>query len=347
MKFEILSEPRKIYAKMLGDIRRAKRAVFLETYNYAKDEIGRKFRDVLVKKAEAGVEVKVLVDAWASGVDKNFFKKLVDAGGEVRFFREFKYVVRIFGANHERDHRKLLLVDDEVSYIGSINVTRKGIDWDELVLRLGDNLGGTLRMSFMQSWRQFDKRVSRRVRSYLYKGFKVINDVPRKFSRSGKSYRKLIRGAKKEVLIETPYLIPPIWIRRALRRAVKKGVSVKIVLPRRSELKLVDIVRGRYLGGLYKAGVEIYFYPKMSHAKLLIVDDEFFILGSSNLDYRSFMHQFEVNLLGSDKKMVGELRKYFGGHLKKSKGFSYEAWKNRHIVKRIVEVLLRPVRKYF
>ena len=347
MKFEILSKPRRIYAKMLHDIRNAKRTVFLETYIYRRDEIGRKFRDVLTRKASEGVEVKLLVDAWGSDVDKKFFKKLIEVGGEVRFFRELRYVVDIFGANHERNHRKLLLVDGKISYVGSINIAGAGIDWDELVLRLGNGLGGAFRKSFMQSWQRFDRKISTRMRSYFYKDFRVINDTPRFFSHSGKSYRKLIRNAKKEILIETPYFIPPIWIRRVLCRAVRRGVSVKIVLPRRTDIGIFDIVRERYLGNLYKEGVEIYFYPKMSHTKLLVIDNKCFILGSSNIDYRSFMHQFDVNLLGKDEEMVRGLRKYYDGHLKKSSHFSYEAWRNRHMFRRIIEILMRPIRKYF
>src|SRR3989344_6348799 len=134
--FEIIYNPKKIYKEMLKDIVSAKSSICLETYIYDKDKIGNRFLSALIKKAKEGVKIKLFIDAWGSTVKKDYFEKLIRLGGEVKFFREFRYVIRIFSKNHERNHRKLLIVDNKISYIGSANITASCLNWRELVIRL-------------------------------------------------------------------------------------------------------------------------------------------------------------------------------------------------------------------
>jgi len=159
-------------------------------------------------------------------------------------------------------------------------------------------------------------------------------------------YRKLIRNAKKEILIETPYFVPSVGIRRALRRALSCGVKVKLILPRKSDVWIVDKVRNRYLGLLHKAGVKINYFPGVLHSKLLVVDDSFFLFGSSNLDYQSFLHQYEINLLGRDPELIEKLKKHFKKNLGCSSRFSYGAWKNRRKIGRLVEKVIEKFKEY-
>lgn len=347
MKYNILSKPKNIYENMLLDIQEAKKEILLETYIYDKDKIGKDFRDALVSKALEGVRVRLLLDSIISNVNKKFFEKLIDAGGKVRFSRKFRYSFRIFNDNHERNHRKLLLIDGKISYIGSINITNSCIEWRELVLRINGSLSTSLRIAFNNSWNKFNKFNIKRIKKIIHKKFVIIQDFPRtKHCATEKSYKKLIENAKREILIETPYFIPSIRIRRAFRKALKKGVIIRIILPRYSDVKIVDIVRNRYLGALHRMGVKMYYYPKILHSKLLIIDDNFFLLGSSNLDYRSFRHQCEINLLGKDKAMIVSLKKHFNGGLRVSRRFNYKSWKNRHRVGKVLEKFLELFRKY-
>ena len=332
---------------MLKDIRAAKKEILLETYIYDDDKIGKKFRDELIKKALEGVKVRLLVDAWGSDADKKFFKKFIEAGGKVRFFREIRYVIRFFNENHERNHRKLLLIDNKISYIGSINITGDCLNWRELVLRLEDDITYSLKRTFVRSWYNFNKLINRRLKKIFHEDYEIIQDSPLKLFRPAeRSYKKLIRKAKKEVFIETPYFVPSSGVRRAIRKAVKRGVEVKIIIPHSSDLRFLDIFRNRYIGRLHKKGVKIYFYSKVLHSKLLIIDDLFFLLGSSNLDFRSFRHQYEINLLGKDRKIICDLKEYFKQTLKGSHAFDYAKWKHRHIFKRIIEVLMKPFGRY-
>ena len=347
-QYTILSDSEKIYEQMLLDIESAREEIFLETYIFEDDAIGRSFRDLLIKKVLDGVRVRLLIDAWGSSIRKKFFKKFIDAGGEVRFFRELRYALRWFNANHERNHRKLLLIDKEISYIGSINITKKSLKWRELVLRIDSPLTKAFRQLFLKTWKYFNLFTTKKMKKISYEGFEVIPDFPSQIDRpTEKRYGQLIRRAKKEILIETPYFIPSPFIRKALRKAVKRGVKVKIVLPHNADLRLVDVLRDRTLGKLYRMGVKMFYYPKILHSKLLIVDNGLFLLGSSNLDYRSFIHQYEVNLLGRDKEILKDLKDYFEENLKISKPFDYSVWKKRTLKSRFVGRILHIIRELF
>ena len=346
--FEIISNARKIYSEMLKDIREAKNYVYLETYIYGKDKIGRVFRNALIKKVKEGVVVKILIDAWGSRVDKEFFKKLIENGGEVRFFREFKYVLRILSKNHERNHRKLLIIDDRISYIGSVNIVEECLDWRELVIRISGDITPVFAKTFLKNWNESGKITKKRLNSITHKSFEILRDVPSEIGKlTNRRYLKLIQRAKKDIFIETPYFIPTRKIRKAFASAIKRGVRIRIIIPKVSDVNVINLLRNRYLGVIYRSGADIYYYKKSNlHSKLLIIDDKYFLLGSSNLDYRSFIYQYEINLLGKDIKIVRELRKHFLETLKDSELFNYKKWKSRSSFNKILELFLYLVRRY-
>ena len=347
-KFNLYSEPKEIYKAMITDIKSAKKKILLETYIFGGDAVGKEFIDALTEKAKEGVKVKLLLDAWGTRTKRRFFYKFVKAGGEIKFFREFKYVLEIFGKNHERNHKKLLIIDDKITYVGSANITTMGLAWRELVLRLEGKITLRFKRFFNNTWA--NKRIFKtNFKKFLKGDFQIVYDVPSEsFRLVEEKYRYLINSAKKEICIETPYFIPSLLIRKAIYRAIRRGVKVKLLIPYVSNhWFIVDILRNRYLGNLYKKKVEIYmFKPKNSHAKLIIVDDEFFLLGSSNLDYRSFIYQYEINLLGKDKNIIAALQKFFNEGLKQSVKFNYTAWRKRSSFTKFWELLLKKVERY-
>ena len=348
MKFEVFENPKKIYARMLEDIEHAKKSVLLETYIYTDDSIGRKFRESLEKKAKNGIKVYLLVDSHGGrDVRNNFFSKLKKQRGNVRFFNDIHIIKRILKRDYEVNHRKMLIVDNKICYFGSHNITAESLNWRELTLRFEDPLVNHFIYSFKRSWEYSQKLNKKKVELMIHRGYQIIHDIPSNEKRLTQTkYSDLIRKSKKEVLIETPYFVPPLRIRSAMIDAVKRGVKVKILMPKVSDLKFFDIFRNKYLGNLYKNGIEIYYYfPKKSHAKLLLVDDKFFLLGSSNLDYRSFLLDHEINLFGKDKKLYNALEQFFNTGLKHSKPFNYEEWNNRSLVKRIIELIMMKIEK--
>jgi len=253
----------------------------------------------------------------------------------------------MFSKNHERNHRKLLIIDNNLTYIGSCNITAIGLEWRELVLKLKGEISGHFTDSFLTSWQNY-KRISKEIRSIIHKGFEIIQDTPSKKARKTETkYIELIKNAKKEILIETPYFVPSFKIRHALGSAAKRGIKIQIILPYTSDVKIVDVLRDTYLGGLYNSGVKIYYYKKkVLHSKLMLVDN-LFILGSSNLDYRSFIYQYEINLLGRDKEINSSLKKYFNSGLRDCIKFNYQEWKDRSSFKKLLELFLINVRHYF
>jgi len=220
--------------------------------------------------------------------------------------------------------------------------------WRELVLRIEGSLTLKFRRSFNGSWKRFNLFDSKRIRHLVHEGFEIIQDSPMlKRGTTEKNYKKLIRKAEKEIFIETPYFVPSRGIRRAIRLAIKRGIKVKLLLPKKSSVGAVDILRNRYLGKLCRDGVKIYYYPKILHSKLLIVDEKFFLLGSSNLDYRSFWFQYEINLIGKDLDLILDLRKFFRLGLRDASAFNYKVWQKRHFFSRVGEKMLGGIREYF
>ena len=347
-EFQIFSKVPDIYDNMIKDIEESKKYIYLETYLYDADAVGNRFREVLLKKARQGVKIRLLLDAWGGTVDREYFKELISLGAEVRFFREIRYFVSMILKNHERNHRKLLIIDNDICYIGSANITSRCLKWRELVLKMKGDIVKSFTVSFFKSWSMYGNMSPKRIKTIIYKGYHIINDTPDYFQRiTENKYLQLIGKSKKEIMIETPYFIPSGKIRQALAKAVKRGVNVKLIIPYYSDVKIVDIVRNGYLGELYKKGINInYYMSKTLHSKLMIVDDKFFILGSSNLDYRSFIYQYEINFLGSNIRLIKGLKKYFDETMSYSKPFDYGEWKNRSSIKKIFELLLDYFKQY-
>ena len=223
-EFKIISKPRELYYEMIKDILNAKKQIFLETYIYENDEVGDKFRQALLKKAKQGIKIKLLLDAWGSSVKKHYFEELIQYGAEVKLFREIKYLIRIFSKNHERNHRKLLIIDNNIAYVGSANITQKYINSRELVLKLVGDIANSFIKSFQRVWEKHsDKITNKKLKSIFHEEFEIINEIPAYYSRVTEGrYVKLIKNAKKSILIETPYFIPSTIIRRVLSKAVKK-----------------------------------------------------------------------------------------------------------------------------
>ncbi|USN45587.1 MAG: hypothetical protein H6502_00445 [Candidatus Woesearchaeota archaeon] len=337
-----------LYAAMLNDIAKAKKYIYLETFTFGKASIGRKFLTALVQKAKQNVKVKLLLDDYGSWPQKSFFADLVAAGGTVRFFRKIKYHPNIIGVNNHRNHRKLLLIDDKISYIGSSNLATHMIGWRELTLRL-EAAVSSLKQVFMHTFNRASEPIykrKKRLLPVLIGKLKIIADHPSlRHLAIRKEQLRLIHSAQSSIYIEMPYFLADRKLRRALQLATRRGVQVTIVLPTKSDSTLVDILREKYFGKYADLGIRIYFYkPDLLHAKLLFIDEEEFCFGSANMDYRSLWHQFELNVVGGEKEITAQLVKHMHGTLKESEPFIYEIWKKRSILQRFFELLLTPFR---
>ena len=349
MSFALFDVPNAYLEAMLRDIRSATQFIYLEIYKYYNDSIGDRFRDLLTEKAREGVEVKLLIDSWGAAVSQAYFSKLIKYGGEVRFFTKIKFFIDFFTKNHRRNHRKFMIVDDQVTYIGSGNITDYSLQWREMVLRIEGHLALSFKKVFLLDWSIYNRYIFEKasyVKLLRHGDFEIVRDVPsiaRK--RISKRYIHLIRNAVKEVIIETPYFLPGYFLRKALIDAAGRGVDVKVIIPRHSDVMLVDILRNKYLGPLHMSNIQfLYYQPANLHAKAMLIDNRIFAIGSPNFDYRSFRYMHEIVLVGKEPEVISQLRDHMDETMRDCTPFSMEKWISRPRFQRFVEWLLLPFR---
>lgn len=348
--YHLFSDPLRYYNEMIDDIEKAKKYIYIETFRVGKDEIGERFKRVLTKKAKEGIEVKLLIDYWGAGpIDHDYFKGLIKYKGEVRFFEKIKYNSDIFTRSHRRNHRKLLLIDDEITYIGSSNLTDYNMNWRESVLRLKSDITVTFVKVFNQDFKSYNKySFNKPYKTQLIKhgGFEIIRDAPSITRKQiNNKFIQLIKIAKTRITIETPYFLPGYFLRRALMDAAQRGVNVNVVLPRHSDVTLIDILRNKYFGMMYKAGVNFLFYELNNlHAKMMLIDKKIFAIGSSNFDYRSFRYMYEIMLIGNNKVIATQVNSHMKITIADSIKFNYNHWKKRPLINKFFEWILLPFR---
>jgi len=335
---------------MVEDIELAEKYIYLETFRVGNDVIGQRFNRALTIKAKQGIKVKLLIDYWGAGsADHSFFKDLIKAGGEVRLFEKIRYNTDFFTKGHRRNHRKLLLIDNKISWIGSSNLTGYNLNWRESMLRMKSKITHTFVKLFLEDFRMYNKykfNIAYKTRLIKSEGFEIIRDVPSiTFKRINQKLIRLIKGAKTKILIETPYFLPGFAIRKAMVDAATKGVEVIVIIPKRSDVNLIDILRNKYLGPLYQKGVKFNFYePNNLHAKLILVDDETFAIGSSDFDYRSFRYMYEIMMFGTNEEIASQMKIHIYKTLQNSSLFNYSKWVKRPYINRFFEWILLPFR---
>lgn len=352
-KYQLFDDNLDLFSSMLKDISLAKKTIFLEIYRFGQDSMGEKFRHALLIKAKEGVKIKILIDAWGSGSDVSFFGSLINEGVSLRVYKKMNFEKTYFVKNHCRNHRKLLLIDGEIAYIGSSNITAYSLNWRELNFRIEElGLIKLFTRSFNDSFRSYNKY------SFVNIGYKrdlhfgswlFIQDIPNSYrQRIKKRYEHLLESAKKEIIIETPYFLPGHKLRKKLCEAAEKGLTVRIMTPFHSDVRLVDILRRKYLGELHLSGVELCFYDQGNlHAKGLMIDNELFSISSANFDYRSFRYQYEIALIGKEKIVVDLLKEHFDKTYTNCVSFNYENWQKRSRIEKFFEWLLLPIRYLF
>lgn len=349
--YQLFDQPLKYYNQMIVDIESARKYIYLETFRFGKDEMGERFRTALTRKASQGVEVKLLIDYWGAGpVDHEYFSELLKKGGSVRFFEKIKYTSDRFTQGHKRNHRKLLLIDDDLAWIGSSNITGYNINWRESMLRIRSKVVTfTLTKLFMQDFRIYNKYIFNKAyntKTVKAGEFEIYRDAPSiAIKRINQKFIRMIKQAIESVIIETPYFLPGFLLRKALIDASKRGVKVTVILPNHSDVNLVDILRNKYLGPLNKSGIDFLFYkPNNLHAKLILVDDKNFAIGSSNFDYRSFRYMYEIMLAGSEPNIVRQVKEHVEVTIKDCFPFDIKEWENRAMINKLFEWLLLPFR---
>ncbi len=338
------------FPAMFGAIDRAASSVALEMYVIKDDATGRELREHLVNAAKRGVPVRVLADAWGSvNLSDSFWDELRNTGGAVRWFHPL-----LKGLIPFRNHRKLLLIDDALAYLGGINIAdeyyRGSGDeppWRDNVLEISGTEAARLRRSFSRMWsragspfHRWFRRLGRHHRVKDADGGRVrfLESGPENPMRQvRRAYRQLIQNAEQKIDLAMGYFYPHGSMLRTLKRAAKRGVPVRLLFSQKTDVPIARwAARGLY-GRLLKAGIEVWEYkPAMLHAKLAIVDDTV-VAGSANLDIRSGRINYELVAVVTDRELASRARADFEEDLKDAERISIEEWRGRPLMQKIKE----------
>jgi cardiolipin synthase A/B len=311
------------YTALLADIAQARESIDLEYYIFLPDRTGTALRDALVARARAGTRVRLLLDAVGSGkCPRRFFAPLLAAGGELAWFHPMRFG-RIWQRPwlNLRTHRKIVVIDGTLAYTGGINITDeederlRGDAYRDLHVRLDGDVARALQVAFVEDW------------SYATGTPPVLPPAPEPSpgphavqvltsgpDSSWEAIHRLhvaaIHAAQRRVWLTTPYFVPGEAAMMALTSAALAGLDVRLLVPRRSDSRLVTYAARSYFDDLLASGVRVYEYgPRLLHSKTLLVDDDIAIIGSANFDHRSFRLNFEVSLLFHDAGVAGELER--------------------------------------
>jgi cardiolipin synthase len=350
-KIRLLKNGSEIFPAMHEAIDRATAFIGLEMYIFADDGTGREFRERLVSAARRGVQVLVMVDGVGSwSLPKDFWDGLRNAGGLMRLFRPVSR-----GMFFLRNHRKLLLVDDCIAYIGGVNIADEyflgsGSEtaWRDNAFEITGSEVKRIRRSFDRMWTRAEMPFRKVVLS-LRQGrgkLELSESGSLRFLESGpedpmhpvrRAYRQLIGGAGRSIDLAMGYFYPSGRILRALKRAVLRGVRVRLLFSQRSDVAVARwAARGLY-GRLLRAGMEVWEYrPAMMHAKLAIIDD-IVVAGSANMDVRSGRINNELVAVVHDEELARQARTDFEGDLTQSDRISLAEWKERPLFQKIKE----------
>lgn len=349
--YTLYDDPFRYYFAMLDDIEKAASYIIIEVYRFNIDDVGRRFRDALLRKAREGVRVVLLLDSWGSSNSGGFFNELMAAGAQIRFFEKIRVSIDFFTKGHRRNHRKIFIIDGEICYMGSANISGYSLTWREMVLRIqNSSLVALFEKTFDESWKQhnlYDHKKWSLKPILRLDDFEIVRDRPSIYRQQiKKKFEDLIRGATEQIVIETPYFLPGFKLRKELMdAAMKRGVDVKVIMPQNSDVRLVDLLRSKYLGQMHKSGVQFFFYqPGNLHAKCMMIDGRIFAIGSTNFDYRSFRYMHEIVLIGLEESITMQLSTHVQVSLRESTTFDYRSWERRPRLQKLFEWLLVPFR---
>ena len=315
-KVEWLFEARQAYDSMLAAIETAETSIWLETFIFAFDPIGKQFMEALESKAREGVEVKVLVDRFGSfSLSRKFINKARGNNVDFLFFKTVRLVQGLVKPGF-RNHRKILVIDQKFAYTGSLNITSDHLSWNDIHMRIEGTSVGNLAGIFAEDWRYAggcaldlndETSAPKNIGSSIIQvvdSWPDVRDLPLE-----RTLLVALQQAKKSVVLLTPYFIPDDALKWAISTAGDRGIDVKVLLPSSSDSKLVDNAAKTFMAELLQFNIRFFLLPTMHHGKAIVIDDYFFSVGSCNFDMRSFHYNFETNIIGYDRNLASLLHK--------------------------------------
>jgi cardiolipin synthase A/B len=356
---EILLNGEHIFPAVLAGIRSAQRTITYAQYYYADGPVARDIAEALAERCRAGVGVNVLLDAFGSlSIPGEYLATMRASGCHVVWFRPLsQYVFRRY---YHRNHRRILVVDGRVGFTGGAGVSRKWMGngrtedhWRDTDVRVEGPVVEYMQAAFVEQWLEATGMVlggeayfPRPIESRGQVHAQVARSSPA--SGSAAMYTTLLlalSSARTSVLVTNPYFVLDHRMRDAVLRTVRRGVRVAVLVPAVIDHNIVRQASRAQFGELLQAGVEIYEYaPALLHAKTIAIDGVWATIGSTNLDNLSFAVNDELNLFFYDRDVAQQLERIFMDDVQLSRRITYEAWKNRGVGARLLEMLALPIR---
>lgn len=357
---KLLTNGEEKFKEVLEALRLAKHNIHIEYYIYEDDTIGNEIASILEEKAKEGVEIRFIYDDFGSRtLRKKLVPRLQAAGVEI--FPFYKIVIHALANRmNYRNHRKIIVIDGKTAFTGGINVSDRYINspnnkettyWRDTHLRIDGPAVFYLQYLFITDWNFCSGHQLNPTPTYFPRDYIMESNTMVQIAASGPDSKKpsillillqAIGSAIKEIFITTPYFIPDEGLLDALIAASLGGVDVKLLVPETSDSTFVDWAAKSYFADLLNAGVTIYLYQKgFVHAKTLVIDEELSMIGTANMDYRSFELNFEVNALVYDSVFAGRLRQTFIDDLKVSRVLDQDSWGKRPLMRQLPERIAR------
>lgn len=352
------------FPELMTALENAKSHIHLEYYIFEGDTTGTAIAQLLIKKAKQGIEVRFMYDDFGShSLAKPFLERLKDAGVQAIPFYKIKWYALASRLNY-RNHRKIIVIDGEIGFVGGINISDKyrndlniknDLFWRDSHLMITGNATAYLQYLFICDWNFCRKSNLEHNDTFFPVAInnKTFGDEIVQIVASGPdssipvifySLLEAIGSAKNNIYITSPYFIPGESLMDALIIAIQSGLDVKILIPGLSDSRMVDAAASAYYTELLQYGAKIYKYNKgFVHAKTMVIDDNLAIVGSANMDYRSFDLNFEVNAMVYSTQIAAQLTEIFEEDLKDSEQIDAITWLNRpkyiHLWEKIVRLL--------
>lgn len=349
----------KKFDALINDIRDAKEFIHIEYYIFRMDNLGRTLIDELSKKVKDGVEVRFVVDAMGSKSIRNKDIKYIRSLG-IKFHIFFPGILPLINIRlNFRNHRKIVVIDGEVGYVGGFNVGDEYVNkgdqfdyWRDTHIRIKGKAVNELNKRFILDWdyasegelKNYDKYFKLQEDSGNI-GIQIISSGPdHKEEYIKNAYMKIINNAKESVYIQTPYLVPDEPMKEALKIAALSGIDVRIMVPDKPDHFFMKWILSANMGDLMEWGVKFYTYQKgFIHSKTIVSDGKVCSIGTANLDIRSFQLNFEINAIIYDDKFSKEQEDIFIKDIEDCKLVTMEEYENRSRALKIKEALIRLV----
>jgi cardiolipin synthase len=355
-QLQVLKNGEETFPEIFKAIENARHHIHLEYYIIEDDIIGNQLRELLIKKAKEGVEVRLIFDDVGSWeLKKRFIRTMSDVGIKVDCFMKVRFPMLTSRVNY-RNHRKILVVDGETAFVGGLNFAdryRDGVPgigpWRDTHLKVIGGGATALQIIFMADWYFVSKEILQGQK--YFRPFKSGNGKLVQMTASGpdsdwesisQAYFMAIASATEYVYISTPYLMPTSDIITALKTSALGGVDVRIIVPGLSDAITPKWGTNSYIEELLEAGVKVYFYKAgFTHSKVIVTDDVFSSVGTANLDFRSLETNFEVNAMIYDEEIARKLASQFINDQAQSEQVILENWIKRPRMNKIKESFAR------